>query len=147
MRVVHFVFDKKKDWISSFMEMLKSHVYVKSLEDQDCFAVLHKEAIELMREAEKATKMKKRFTTSLKSKSNIFGDEINGWKLLDWQHEFYRQGVLTDQATSANSRWRMFDNSDFQMSPTYPPKFIMPAQLTDAELLRVTSTEACVYQR
>ena len=32
----------------------------------------------------------------------------------------------------------MFDNSDFQMSPTYPPKFIIPAQLTDAELLRVT---------
>ena len=138
MRVVHFVFDKKKDWISSFMEMLKNHVYVKSLENHDCFAVLHKEAIELMREAERVKKTNKRFTTRSKSKSNIFGGEIDGWELLDWQHEFYRQGVLKDQEISANSRWRMFDNSDFQMSPTYPPKFIIPAQLTDAELLRVT---------
>ena len=138
MRVVHFVFDKKKDWISSFMEMLKSHVYVKSLENNDCFAVLHKDAIELMREAEKAKKMKKSVYYNRKIEIKYFGDQIDGWKLLDWQHEFYRQGIFTDQGTSANSRWRMFDNSDFQMSPTYPPKFIVPAQLTDAELLRVT---------
>ena len=62
----------------------------------------------------------------------------DGWKLLDWHHEFYRQGVFSDESESSNEKWRMVDNTDYQMSPTYPPHFIVPAQITNAELLRVT---------
>ena len=139
MRTLHFVFDKEKDWISSFMEMLQNHVYVTEIDPSSCFAALHKNSIELLKNSNVPSGLKKIFTSSSKSKMRKFDNSIDdGWKLLDWHHEFYRQGVFSDESESSNEKWRMVDNTDYQMSPTYPPHFIVPAQITNAELLRVT---------
>ena len=98
------VFDKEKDWISSFMEMLQNHVYVTEIDPSSCFAALHKNSIELLKNSNVPSGLKKTFTSSSKSKLRKFDNSIDdGWKLLDWHHEFYRQGVFSDESESSVS--------------------------------------------
>ena len=67
-------------------------------------------------------RMRFAFSHSLK------GDE-DGWKLYNFESEFARMGVGPESA-----QWRVVDNSDWQVSSTYPTRFFVPRAVSQADL-------------
>ncbi len=62
-----------------------------------------------------------------------------GWKIYDFETEMNRLGVFQVLDTSERPAWRVYNNSDFTLSPTYPAQFVVPRQCSDAVRLRAPS--------
>lgn len=77
------------------------------------------------------------FPTSIKLSlcfSHIFYREKllveNGWEIFDIVAEYTRQGVYP------SSQWRLTDiNKAYKMSPSYPRKILVPASISDEDLV------------
>jgi hypothetical protein len=54
---------------------------------------------------------------------------VDGWQVFTPAKEFTRQGLLG----SSNTKWRLWQDN-YELSPTYPSAFILPAVLTDVEV-------------
>jgi myotubularin-related protein 1/2 len=117
MRTVKLVFSKKKEWVTSFLDMLKKHIFIQKFDPSSCFAGLHRSALDLQKKSM---------------------DCADGWTLLNWAKEFYRQGVFDDPKTLRNKRWKVVDNTDFKLCPNYPRTFVVPSGMSAAELLKVS---------
>ncbi len=76
--------------------------------------------------------------------------EVDGWSSYNSEREFARMGIGIHPADAARgisivhprrkASWRMdtVSNARFELSPTYPASFWIPAQLTEKELGKVT---------
>jgi myotubularin-related protein 1/2 len=73
----------------------------------------------------------------------------DGWTLYDPIQEFQRQGVIPkESARSTSSRrpinfmaqkFRLVDNTNYSVSPTYPSRFVVPALFSNSDVERVVA--------
>lgn len=61
--------------------------------------------------------------------SSLALSTVNGWAIFSPVAEYTRLGILR-----TDSRWRLWEDN-FNLVPTYPSGFIVPAVLTDAEVI------------
>jgi Myotubularin-like phosphatase domain len=64
----------------------------------------------------------------------------NGWQLYDVYKEYARQGLIG----RGLKQWRMYDNSTFETTPSYPHTFVVPAATTDRYTLLSNTTSDSV---
>ncbi len=64
---------------------------------------------------------------------------VDGWTLYDPIQEFRRQGVIPNETTSKRvmTKFRLVDNTNFQLSPTYPSRFVVPALFSNNDVKKV----------
>ena len=63
--------------------------------------------------------------------SDSHADKFDGWNVYNEEAEFARQGIQGSQT------WRLVDNEKYELVPTYPRRFIVPAKLNDNDLKEV----------
>ncbi len=54
---------------------------------------------------------------------------FNAWDLSNMSREWQRQQL------TGTGRWRLFDNSNYEVAPTYPPVICVPSEMTDDEII------------
>eukprot|EP00953_Heterococcus_sp_UTEX-ZZ885_P009270 5479-Heterococcus_DN1.PRE.1 len=59
--------------------------------------------------------------------SSSSSSNCNGWQVYDVHKEYARQGLIG----RGLKQWRMYDNSTFETTPSYPHTFVVPAATTD----------------
>ena len=71
---------------------------------------------------------------------------VSGWTLFDPIQEYRRMGVIPPAAgapgrssLSMAQKFRLVDNTNFEISPTYPARFVVPALFTNSDLERVSA--------
>eukprot|EP00946_MAST-07B_sp_MAST-7B-sp1_P001115 g1115.t1 len=130
-REIKFAFDASPKWVKGFVQMLSSYIFPTNFEaEHKYFAALYHHS--------------KNIDTRVGS--------VNGWFLYIAEQEFQRLGVLPkaptlgpDAGTESRKRrsimlsqkFRLFDNSEYAVSPTYPAFFVVPAIMTNADVQRV----------
>lgn len=57
----------------------------------------------------------------------------DGWKFADLRNEYARQGL------TSSPEWKIFDNSQWQLSDTYPQYLALPSCMSDADIISAAS--------
>jgi phosphatidylinositol-3-phosphatase len=75
------------------------------------------------------------FALAYKSSMPSDHQRIDGWTILDLRKEFQRLGVVSEKGSS---RWRISTlNETYAFSKTYPSLIVVPASISDEELIPV----------
>ena len=157
VRQIKFAFDSSPKWVGGFVSMLENHVFPTKFEGT------------LKETKPAATATTTTTATSDNNNSNQtsvddggmyyaacyhralkekeYGEcGVSGWTLFDPIQEYRRMGVIppAGQAQGRSSlsmaqKFRLVDNTNFEISPTYPARFVVPALFTNSDLARVSA--------
>lgn len=69
------------------------------------------------------------FSNINSNKQTAAVNDAEGWSHADLIREYNRQGII-----DARSRWRIFDNGDYDMTRTYPAVIVVPRNMDNAQI-------------
>ncbi|CAK9253187.1 unnamed protein product [Sphagnum jensenii] len=133
LRVVRLGFSDGKKFASQFIGVLQSYAFPSDVRHLFAFARYSRTAPPSDNKRSKDASSKADATASSRSSivkaPSTSTQAIDGWLVFTPAKEFHRQGLL-----GATSNWRLWQDG-YQLSPTYPSAFVLPAALSDSEVM------------
>lgn len=146
LRVVRMAFATGKQFAMQYVVAIQDYAFPSDLRTLFAFSRYGRVPAPLLSDSgnSKAHASQRRLVTPVKSEDapmspsqrppiTVKPGAIDGWKIFDPKKEFERQGLL-----GKDSKWRLWSDN-YELVPTYPSAFILPAALNDAEIVEAAN--------